>query len=455
MIARPGYILRMAWSPIGILALALVLPGCRPTPGHEREEVVFWHFWGGADREVVEGIVEDFNLSQSRYHVRAVAMPGNNLDLKFFLSVAGGDPPDLLNQDDPVVADWAHRGVLTSLESLAEDDEVQLLEEWLFPAARQLGSYKGKLYALCNGLDIRALYCNTTFLEEHGLRPPERLTDLDQIAETVAPAGEMEYRRMGYLPDPRRLWAWGVVFGGQFWDANAPTLERQITADAPEIIAALQWMAGYSRRYGPSVTSAFRSGDQALTGAAFPLLADRRYAVLMDGQWRVRDIEAATRAARAAGQSLDRFTVVPLPPPQGGRQSAGWVNGNFFVVPKAAKCKAGAWQFMKFWSGFQSDQRRAAEACVAGGWIPASQDVVDQPIYQQRLRQQPLLRTFIDLARSEHQYPTPAIPAAAYYQQQVHQAAGRVMYRGADPAVELREAARRVRTRLAEVIDGS
>ena len=80
-----------------------------------REEVVFWHFWGGRDRPIVERIVKEFNTSQDRYWVRAIARPGSNLDLKFFLSLAGGDPPDLLCHDDPVVADWAHRGVLTPM----------------------------------------------------------------------------------------------------------------------------------------------------------------------------------------------------------------------------------------------------------------------------------------------------------------------------------------------------
>ena len=28
-----------------------------------REEVVFWHFWGGADRDVVEDVVRRFNES--------------------------------------------------------------------------------------------------------------------------------------------------------------------------------------------------------------------------------------------------------------------------------------------------------------------------------------------------------------------------------------------------------
>ena len=69
-----------------------------------RSEVVFWHFWGGKDRPVVETIVERFNAAQDEFFVRPVAMPGNNLDLKFFLSVPSGKPPDVLNQHNPIVA---------------------------------------------------------------------------------------------------------------------------------------------------------------------------------------------------------------------------------------------------------------------------------------------------------------------------------------------------------------
>ena len=79
-----------------------------PTPD-DREEVVFWHFWSGPDGEVVEDVIRRFNQSQDLYFVRGVSMPGNNFDMKLFLSVTGGDPPDLLNQDDPIVADWAFR----------------------------------------------------------------------------------------------------------------------------------------------------------------------------------------------------------------------------------------------------------------------------------------------------------------------------------------------------------
>lgn len=435
---------------IAILCVLVgLLSGCQPqTAPSDREEVVFWHFWGGRDRPIVEQIVQRFNNSQDEYFVRAIAMPGSNLDLKFFLSVAGGDPPDLLNHDDPVVADWAHRGVLTPLSELATEQELVDLQQWLFPAARELGSYDDELYALCNGLDIRALYCNLTLLAEHGLDEPHTIDDLDTIAETIAQAdGTVNRRRMGYLPDPRRIWAWAIVFGGEFADLDATDPQSAITADVSENIAALEWMAGYAKRYGPSELAAFRSGEQALTGSTFPLLADRRYAVVMDGQWRVRDIAAA------AESNSDQFAVVPLPPPPGGREDAGWVNGNFFVVPRQAEQKTGAWKFMKFWSGFHGNESFAAKTCAQGGWIPASQQIVDQSAYQKALADSPLLRPFVQLAASDQQRPVPALPVASHYYQEVVAAAQEVLYRGADPRAALERAADNTRSRLAEVWD--
>ena len=443
----------IAASLLVAVVVCLALPAT-PAKQADREEIVFWHFWGGRDRPIVQRIVDRFNASQDRYRVRAIAMPGSNLDLKFFLSVAGGDPPDLLNHDDPVVADWAHRGVLTPLDELASADEYRRLADWLFPAARQLGRYDQRLFALCNGLDIRALYCNQTLLAEHGLPLSRTLADLDRIAESIAPPnGKTGRKRMGYLPDPRRLWAWGIVFGGRFYDPQASDPTERITADSPPIVAALTWMAGYSRRYGPSEVAAFRSGEQALTGAAFPLLAERRYAVVMDGQWRVRDIAEAQAAAKVHGQKLDRFAVVPLPAPPGGRANAGWVNGNFFVVPRRARHKQGAWEFMKFWTGFDGHEAEAAAACAAGGWIPASPRVVAQSAYQQAIRRQPLLGAFVKLADSPYQMPTPALPVASFYYQEVVRAAQEVLYRGSDPATALRQAADHVRRQIREVLD--
>ncbi|MDA1050899.1 MAG: ABC transporter substrate-binding protein [Planctomycetota bacterium] len=435
-----------------LLALVVVIsawtepPDARNVVPATRREVVFWHFWGGEDRTVVEAVVDRFNASQDEHFVRAIAMPGNNLDMKLFMAITGGDPPDVINQDDPIMADWAERGALLPLDEVASDSEIDALQKWLVPAANRLGTYRGRMYALCNGLDIRALYYNKTVLDQYGLQPPKSIDDLDEIAAAttvIQPDGRVV--RFGYLPDARRLWAWGIVFGGEFDDDET----GEVTLASRPIVEALAWMVSYRDRYGAAEVAAFRQGDQSLPGKTFPLLAGR-YTMLMDGQWRVRDIVAAQREQRRAGQVVVEYGVCPLPFPPAGRPRAGWVNGNFFLVPRGAKNPAGAWEFMKFWSGFGGHEANAAQTCVAGGWIPVSTAVADQPTFRDYLQREPLFATFVELAAEPHQIPTPVMPGAAYFQRTVNDAAATAMYVEAAPDAKqlLEQAASRIQAHL-------
>lgn len=414
--------------------------------GAQTEDVVFWHFWGGEDRKVVESVVARFNATQTRFHVRAVAMPGNNLDLKVFLAITGGDPPDLINQDDPILGDWAARGALLPLEEFVPPDDLRNLDVWLFPAARRLSTYNGRHYALCNGLDIRALYFNQTVLDELGESPPATLDELDALAERITPPGDERRERYAFLPDARRLWAWGPVFGGGFFVEE----DGRVDIDTPQNRAALEWMIGYRWRYDSDNLAAFRTGDQSLPGKTFPLLSGR-YVFLMDGQWRVRDIRAAQRAQRERGEAVTQYGVCPLPPPVDGRRDAGWVNGNFFVVPKGARHTSGAWEFMKFWSGYGGNGSQAAQTCVAGGWIPVSSQVVQQPEFQEYLRREPLFAEFVRLAGSEHQYPVPVIPGAPFLKREIESVGERALADDSADDVEklLDGAERRVTEHLA------
>lgn len=370
-----------------------------------REEVVFWHFWGGGDRVVVQSIIDAFNNRQQRYRVRGIAMPGNNLDMKVFMSVAGGDPPDLINQDDPILVDWKERGAVLPLDSVAAPEELEELDEFLLPTARRLSVIDGRYWALCNGLDIRALYINRTLLDQLRLEPPTTLADLDQIARRASQrdaSGRLQ--RAGFIPDGRRYWAWAQVFGAEPYDAAA----QRFDLTSPRSLDALAWMQSYRELFGAAEIASFRQADQSLPGKTFALLA-RRYVAIMDGQWRVRDIEAFTTARQQQGEPVDRFDVLPLPPPPGGVRGAGWLNGNYFLIPAGAKEADGAWQFMKFWIGVGGNEAFAARICAAGGWIPVSQQVIDSDDYQAYLQSQPLMETFVRLAGSENQQPVPLV----------------------------------------------
>ncbi len=67
------------------LPILLAIPDSALVPPN-RTEVVFWHFWGGQTKTSSMTVVVPFQPSQDQYFVRAVAMPGNNLQAKLFLS---------------------------------------------------------------------------------------------------------------------------------------------------------------------------------------------------------------------------------------------------------------------------------------------------------------------------------------------------------------------------------
>ena len=420
---------------LAVLAVGLVLwrNGPFETLGSDvarsdREEVVFWHFWGGADQAVVDDVVARFNQSQSEFHVRAIAMPGNNLNAKLFLSVAGNDPPDLVNQDDPVLADWSARRVIVPLDEIATSAALAELNDFLLPAARRLASVDRRLVAIPNGLDIRALYYNKTVLDQHDLEPPQTIADLDRIVKVISPPGHEPRDGYAFLPDSRRLWSWGYVFGGQFFNPES----NGVTVNHPANVKALEWMTQFRDWYGPDQIAAYRQGDQSLPGKAFPLLPidpnsmRGRYVMVQDGQWRTRDLTQFQRSRNDRELPTPEFGVCPLPYPDGGRPSGGWVNGNFFVIPKGAKNPRGAMAFARFWIGLD-DPHAAAETCAAGGWIPVSVEVIDDPRFQSYLRESPLFETFVQLAASENQFPYPQVAGAAFFKRTIDATVARVL----------------------------
>ena len=405
----------------GKLILSLSLVGCLLGIGscdhakqHElRQHVVFWHFWGGDDRDIVDDVVQKFNDSQSKYWVRAIAMPGNNLDTKLFLSIAGGDPPDLVNQDDPIVADWAYRGIITPFDEFVPAQELAATNQSLVPAARNLGRFDDKTFAVANGLDIRAFLYNKSFLDQRGLVAPETIKEFDAICQEISPPGSARREYFAYLPDARRLWTWAYVFGGDFLENG------QLKITFEENRNALEWMQQFSRWYGPDEIAAFRRGDQSLPGKTFPLLpvADDqmvgRYVFALAGQWNARDVQQFIENRQSKGLPCPRFAVCPLPAPTAGRIHSGWVNGNVFVVPRGADAKQGAWEFVQFWIG-EKDVEIAATTCAKGGWIPVTRQVARSDVFVEFMNANPIFGKYVELSQSKNLLPYPMVPGAPF-----------------------------------------
>ena len=384
-----------------IVVMALPGPPARKYPA--REPVRLWHMWTAEWKTVVEKICDRFNESQTKYEVIPLSVPGEAADSKFLLAVAGGDPPDVMAQWNQVIPKWAESGLIIPLNELMSPEEWDTFQRTAYPAVKKIGIYKDNLYGVTTGLNIWACYCRLDCLRKAGLDPDQFPETLEGLVEWGRKLHKFDANgqltRIGFLPTWYAMYA--PAFGGGFYDWET----EKVTLNTPENLRALSYLVDQRRELGFENVVRFESGLTVGVGnAEWPFIGGA-YAIIADGQWRVEQL------AKFAPEL--EYATRPIPPPAGGTPRAGWINGNFMIIPKGAKHVQGAWAFIKFWSGLE-DPERAAEFYTWGGWLPLSAAIADAPIYREYIRKHPQFQTFLDVLPSENVQPTPPVPYQVY-----------------------------------------
>lgn len=396
-------------------AVGLILLLASPSPARRsyagRTQVTLWHMWTGEWNDVVEKIVDRYNQSQDRYEVVALSVPTQGADVKLLLAAAGGDPPDVMAQWNPVIPTWANNGLLTPLDELMTPEERSRFQAEAYPIVKKLGGYRGHLYGLTIGLNIHACYYRPEHFRDAGLDPdhfPETLEELVAVAKKLNRFDRRgNLTRIGFMPKDFRHFA--PIFGGGFydWERGEPTVKTDRN------LAALEFLADQRAELGFDSVVRFESGlNTGGFAIEWPFISGA-YSVLIDGQWRVEQVGKFA-------PDLE-YRVAPIPPPKGGRKLSGWSNGNFMVIPKAAKHREGAWEFVKFWSGLNRPER-AAEFYTMGGWLPLSPAIASAPKYQEYLRKYPQFRTFLEVLPSENIQPLPPVPYQVFLMDSIKRA---------------------------------
>jgi multiple sugar transport system substrate-binding protein len=361
----------------------------------DRIPVRFWHMWSAEWKDVVDHIVQRYNDSQDTYEVIALSVPGG-ADTKFLLGAMGGDPPDVMAQWNPVIPTWAQGGVLTPFEDIMTPEERDTFERESYPIVKRVGQYKGKTYGFPIGLQVKGIFYLPEALHSAGLK------ELPKTWDGMVAAGEKltlrdkngNITRLGFTPGG---WAeTAPLFGGGFYDFEHDRLDL----GNPKNLEALEALVAIRKHYGYDAFARFQSGlNTASFSGGWPFIGGA-YAATVDGPWRVEQL------AKYAPKL--NYSTVLVPPPVGGRAGAGLGSGNFMIIPRSARQKQGAWDFIKFWSGL-TDPETAAEFYVWGGWLPPSDRVANAPIYREYMRKHPQFATFVHAIGSKNVQAQPPV----------------------------------------------
>jgi len=442
----------VAWSCVSETARGL-LEAREGADGPRR--LVYWEKWTGFEGEAMQHVVDRFNARQL---ARAEAEAGyrpiavekvivSQVDRKFLVAVAGGDPPDLGGLWSNNVASFADKGALVDLTDRLAG--AGITRERYLGVYWDRGKHRGRMWAVPTTPATTALHCNTRLFREVDPAwedPPRTIEEFDEWAEKLTkwrvttPEGESEIRR-GYCPDVpddrKRLiqvgflpsepgwwpWQWGYHFGGTLYDQK-----RGVTTDAPANVRAYEWIASYSRKLGPGNIQRFQSGFGNFSSPQNAFLSGK-VGMQVQGVWMYNFLRKY-----APGMKW-RAGAFPHPADRPDLKNATYCDADVLVIPRDCPHLDEAMAFVRF----VCSQEGMEILCLGQRKFSPLAEESEQ---FRRAHPHPYIGLFRSLARSPNAYTTPQVGMWQEYSREMQNAYTTIQNHPDRPVADILKAVR-------------
>jgi len=431
---------------LAIAALAVVIYAFYPLESRWKASspdvtvLQFWHPWTGQYADDLAEVIAEFNRTHPKIQVNSLFMPtGAGENMKFFVSVAGGVPPDVVFVDGAQVASWANMGVLRPLDDLlaaASVDKAHYFE----PSWKQC-EYNGRVFAIPAAADPNfALVWNKDHFRQAGLdpeRPPRTISELEEYAQKLTvrdKKGEIE--RLGFLPTfvPHgsiAVLTWGWAFGAEFYNEKT----QAFTCDDPRAVEAMKWIMRLQNEYG---------GQERILNfeAGFGFSAQEPF-IQRDLSMSIAYIAYAQDIVRFA-PDLD-LGIGPMPVKEGVDLGCEWIGGWTMAIPYGERGnEQEAFELIRWMCADPVGTRYMA---LTMKLLPAyrespffTKDLAGDVSNKPDIR---LMKAFYEILKRA-QRVRPVSPVSAYYMTELMRALGRIRNGSKTPEEALREARDRV-----------
>ncbi len=358
----------------------------------EKVTLDFWSWSGKFQTDFTKIVISEFEKLHPNIKIKYIPDQGGNDKLTTL--IAGGTPPDVAILDRFMAGAWAAKGSLESLQPYLETDSEVGADDY-YPAVWAEGNYNNELYAMPFGTDNRGIYYNKTLMKEAGLdpeKPPTTVSELDAMAEKIfKKTTSGGYEQVGFIPwmGQSYLYTQSWNFGGEW------TKGDELTPNDPQIVKALEWMAGYAKKYDMAKINKF---NDVMGKTGINPFWTGKVGFMVDGNWILNDLKSNAKV-----KPTFEWGVAPMPSEDGYPQTT-WAGGWSFAMPKGAKHPKEAWEFLKFIAGYKGTLLWAKRA-DAGNDITAMPQVNDEI----KIADNPQLKVFLDMMPQAHFRPvTPA-----------------------------------------------
>ncbi|MGP3929655.1 ABC transporter substrate-binding protein [Nonomuraea sp. KM88] len=344
-----------------VALLTVISTGCAPSSDDSSGsggvvELTFWGDWSGEGEQQFRTMTDAFNKTHPGIQVEYVVQ--EDMLTKFLTASTSGQAPDVMFWDRWRTATYAPKNVLEPLDERMKKDGVER-ERFYGEAVREL-THDGKVYGLPLTVDARALFYNKAHLKEAGVEPPRTWAELEQAAIKLTRREGGKLVRAGLSMDDAGLFSMYLrQAGGQMVTDDC----SRTTFNSPQ---GAQVLDLWSRMIKGGV---YQTGFETGLGEGTDAFATGKVSMIFTGPWNITTY-------RKYGKDLD-FGIVPPPAgPQGDQASL--MGGFGLVIPRAAKQKDAAWEFVKWWTAEKDNALKWARTSLN---IPGNVEAAKDPFF--------------------------------------------------------------------------
>ena len=393
---RVGLARRVAGAVVGLAMIAGAM-GCGEAAGDE----VVLEFWAmGAEGELVQEVIADFEREHPGIRVEVQQQPWTSAHEKFLTAYAGRSTPDVAQLGNTWIAEMEALGALTDLGPYIEASETVDVSDY-FSGAWDTNVVNGRVWGVPWYVDTRLLFYRPDLLRAAGYDAvPETWAEWEAAMQAIQRrAGENQYAIL--LP---------------LNEFEPPLILALNTAD----------LLRDGSRYGNFRSDGFRRAFEFYVGLFEDGLAPKAtnteisnvyqefargtFAFYVTGPWNIGEFQ------RRLPDGTE-WATAPLPGPDAGTPGISVAGGASLVIFDATPHKAEAWTFLEYLSRpdvqVRFNELSSALPPRESAWVQSG--LADDP-YAAAFREQ--LR---------HVRPTPKVPEQERIAQAIREMAEKVV----------------------------